>query len=690
MEQLPISIKQTCRHGQSLIELLIVIAILALVLPAILTSLIASREGKIQHNHRLDAAQLLTETNDSLRVIREAGWSNIATNGTYHPAISGSSWALAANAETINGLTRQVVVSSVYRDTNNAIVASGGTLDPSTKKAVITISWSTPVASSLQSTLYLSRYLDNATYIQTTQAQFDTGTKTNVQTTNTSDGEVTLSPNVKGKWCEPQLAPVTIDLPGIPRAVSATEGHVYVATGVNAVSSEDSFAHVLVSNTDPPTFTLHGKGQGYRTNAVFGEPNWGYIATTNNSKGIVIFNLNQYSDAVNKIYQEAGYFNVVDDKNRNVTTDADTVFVLNNRGYVTAGNYLYVFDLSSKSGSRPKIGTRISFANSGDTGGEIFGRVVGSKTYMYISVIGSTPNELEIADVTSYPSQWGIVGGLNIEPNNCSSLESGQAIYVKPDSTRAYVSSINDTTFKEFFVVNTTNKSNPSLVGGFATNPPCTNGGGYEAGGMNPEQSVVVGAQENRAIIVGTDSASDSINSQEYQVLDLTNEATPIKCGGLQFDQGIFGIAAVTETDGDAYAYIITGDTAHELKVIQGGPDGNYVDTGSYESAPFDNNFTTAFNRFTPTFTQPTNTTVNFQVAIADAVSGSCFGASYNYVGPDGTANTFFTSTSQIKLDDDNTAYENPARCFRYKTYFTTTNYNSTPILQQIVVNYSP
>ena len=678
------------QQGVSLIELLIVIGMLAIVIPVLATAFIDSNEGKVQHDHRLEAAQLLKETQDALRVIRESGWSNVSTNGTYHPTISGSSWSLVAGTQNVGGIFRQIVISDVYRDTNNAIVTSGGSIDPSTKKIVITTSWTTPIANSLQSTMYLTRYLDNATYTQTTQAEFNTGTLTNVQATNTSGGEVTLATNVKGKWCEPQIAPVTIDLPGIPRAVTATEGHVYVATGVNAVSSEDSFAHVLVGNTDPPTFTLHGKGKGYRTNAVFGEPNYGYIATTNNTKEVVIFNLNQYSDAPNKVYAESGYFNTVTNSGGSDSVDANALFILGNRGYVTAGNYLYTFDLSSKSGSRPRIGNRISFADSGDIAGEIYGRVVGNKTYIYISIIGSTVEEMKIADVTSYPSQWGIVGSINIEPNNCSSLESGQAIYVKPDGTRAYLASVNDTNFKEFFVVNTSNKTNLSLVGGFATNPPCTNGGGYEAGGMNPEQSVVVGTNEDRVVLVGTDDAGTTGNSEEYQVLNLSSESTPVKCGALQFDQGIFGVAAVKETDGDAYAYIITGDTAHELKVIQGGPDGYYVESGTYESTTFDAGFATAFNRFIPSSTQPANTTINFQIALADPVSGSCSGATFNYVGPDGTSGTYFTTTSQIPFNNDGTSYENPARCFRYRAYLSTTNPNATPLFDNIVTNYSP
>ncbi len=678
------------RRGQSIIEILVVIALLAILLPSLSTALVSSREGKVQHNRRIEAVQLLKDTESALRSIREAGWSNISTNGTFHPVRSGNSWTLQSGTDTVNTITRSVVVSSVLRDSNGAIVTSGGTVDPSTKQIVVTLSWNSPIASSLSSTFYLARFLDNASYLQTTQADFNTGTLTNVQTTNSAGGEVTLLPNTKGKWCEPHLSPVTIDLPGIPRAVSAIEGHVFTATGVNAVSSETSFAHVLVANTEPPSFTLHGIGKGYRTYAVSGDANWGYIATSNNTKEVVIFNLNQYSDIPNKVYAESGSFNTTTNFNGSDSTDADTVFVLNNRGYVTAGHYLYVFDLASKTGARPKIGQRIQFANSGDKAGEIYGRVVGSKTYIYVAIIGSTPEEMKIIDVTSYSSQWGVVGSINIEPNNCSSLESGQAIFVNSAGNRAYLSSVNDTTFKEFFVVNTTTKTSPSLVGGFATNPPCTNGGGYEAGGMDPEQSVVVGINNDRAILVGTDDAGDSVNSEEYQVLDLSSESSPAHCGGLHFDQGIFGVAAVKETDGDAYAYLITGDTAQELKVIQGGPDGYYVDSGQYESAIFDLGYATAYNNFIPSFTQPSNTTANFQVAIADAVSGSCAAATYQFVGPDGTSGTYYTTNTPITLDDNGSGFENPGRCFRYRMYLSSSDLNSTPTVNSVQVNYSP
>lgn len=685
-------------HGQSLVELLLAIAFAGIILPVLIVSFVSSREGKPQQEQRIQAVSLLKETQEAVRSVREQGWSAFSVDGTYHPVATASAWSLAPGIEVANGFTRSLVISSVTRDASTgAIVSSGGVPDVSTKKVTASVSWSGPLGSSVSATMYLTRYLGNLGYQETTQAQFTQGTLTTANVTNTNGGEVILATNTKGQWCGPNLSLAAVTLPGVPNAVYATEGNIYAATGQTSLSSQDSFAHVTVANTDPPTSTLSGKLRGYQTTAVFGEPGWGYIATTNNTKEVVIANLAQYDDTPNKILHEQGYFNTTTNPGSSDSSDANALFVTtdvngNQRGYVTAANYLYVFNLSSKTGSRPRIGNRIQFANSGDRAGGIYVRNSGGSTYAFIAVIGSTPEELKIVNVTNHTisSQWRVVGDINIEPNNCSSLESGKSVYVTTDGTRAYVSSTNDANFKEFFTINTTSKSNPTLVGGFASNPPCTNGGGYETGGMDPAQSFVVPGVLNRAILVGTD-ATGGANSQEYQILDLTNEANPTQCGGLQLDQGVYGIAAVKETDGDAYAYIITGDAGNQLKIIQGGPDGVYLDAGVYESPIFDAGYQRVFNRISASTTLPAQTNVQFQVAVAEAVAGSCTGATFDYVGPDGTPATYFPATGgTIPQNDDGSDYENPGRCVRYKAFLSTTDYNATPIINDVTVNYSP
>ncbi len=129
-----------------------------------------------------------------------------------------------------------------------------------------------------------------------------------------------------------------------------------------------------------------------------------------------------------------------------------------------------------------------------------------------------------------------------------------------------------------------------------------------------------------------------------------------------------------------------------QLKIIQGGPDGNYVDQGTYESSTLDAGYTTTFNRFVATSIIPSDQqTLQLQFAIADAVSGSCNGANYVFTGPDGNTNTYYSPTSgAIYLSSGGNGYVNPGRCFKYKVYMSTTDYNTTPVLQDISVNYSP
>src|SRR3990167_5118912 len=156
------------QDGQALVELLVAFAFASVLLPGLITGLVASREGKAQNAQRLEATGLLREGQEALRVIRETSWATVETNGTYHPQGSGASWQLISGSETINGYTRQITISDAYRDANGNIVSAGGTPDPSTKKAIITVSWNTPYTSHVTSTIYLTRFLNNTIFTQTT------------------------------------------------------------------------------------------------------------------------------------------------------------------------------------------------------------------------------------------------------------------------------------------------------------------------------------------------------------------------------------------------------------------------------------------------------------------------------------------------------------------------------------------
>jgi hypothetical protein len=136
---------------------------------------------------------LLHEATEAVRTVREQGWTTIATNGVYHPVISGSDWALAGGSETIDGFVRQVTISAAQRDSSGVLVPSGGTDDPATKHIAVSVAWSTPYSGSVTSDIYLSRWKNNAAWAQTTQADFTAGTATDTTVTNTSGGEVELA-----------------------------------------------------------------------------------------------------------------------------------------------------------------------------------------------------------------------------------------------------------------------------------------------------------------------------------------------------------------------------------------------------------------------------------------------------------------------------------------------------------------
>jgi hypothetical protein len=277
--------------------------------------------------------------------------------------------------------------------------------------------------------------------------------------------------------------------------------------------------------------------------------------------------------------------------------------------------------------------------------------------------VSGSGNKLQIIDISN-PANPSVIGFVNFSGSN------GQDVFVTSTGTRAYLVTTSNSTGPEFYVIDTSSKSGSRPILGT-----------YETNGMSPKAITVVTG--NIAILVGN-------GGEEYQSVSVANETTPLRCGGAQVDSGINGVASVLESDGDAYSYIITGDASAELKIIEGGPGGQYASSGTYESKAFDAGFLTAFNRMTYTATTPESTTLQLQVASADQVAGSCQNANYQFVGPDGTGSSFFSANGVFPFNDDSIGFENPGRCLKYKVFFSTSDPTKTPIFSDISINYSP
>lgn len=547
--------------GQSLIEILVGMGVAAVLLPAIFTAVMATREGRVAANQNLQFAALVREMHEAVRSVRARGWTQFAVNGVFHPQVISNQWQLALGSEVVDGLTRSI------------LIADDGS-DQSSKKVTL-------MAGTLIEDIYLTRYLDNLIFTQTLQSEFDGGVKSGTITTNITGGEITLGSGGQGNWCEPNLSIAALDLPknGVANALSAVEGLVFAGTGDNA--SGVSFAKVVINNTNPPTMAVSGTFDGYKTNAVFGEPSYAYLATDNNTKEIVIINLSNLT--------EIGSFNAPGSNSGTSIVTSGSV------GFMTSANKMYSFDLSSHTGARTQLGN-VTLAGNGK---KIF--IVG--TYAYV-VNSGTSNQLQIIDISN-PNSLSIVGQVSLGSSG------GVDVYVNSVGTRAYVAT------SGLYIVNISNKASPSLISSYSPN------------GMTPKGLTVVTG--NKVILVGS-------GGEEYQVVDITTENALVRCGGLNIDSGVNGVSSVLEQDGDAYSNIITGDTTSELKIIAGGPGGRYTSSGTYTSASFNPGYSTSFNRLSFSGSIPVNTDLKAQIA----VSTDC--QSFIYIGPDGTSNTFYST----------------------------------------------
>lgn len=976
------------QKGQSLVELLIAIGLATLILPALLTGLAAGRGGRAQQEQRLEASAYLKQTQEAVRSVAERGWSNIETNGTYHSVVSGGRFVLANGAQSIDGYSISIVVSDTNRDSGGAIISSGGTVDPSTKKVVTNVSWITPFVSTVSTTSYYTRH-KNLAYTETTQSEFSLGTFENMQATNVTGGELKLINNNKAKWCSPAFSTATIDLPdGPPVAVAATANvstdipnDVYVVTAPTTSNSIKMAYINVTANTATPTATLRGKftlnssefsvgysppgGTGldnsFKTTDVkyyksSGNNTYALLGTNLPNKEVIAVLVNdnnpandetsagEFEDPVNNIYKYKTFFNtkihanyaaaantgfltaasnaadsggdgdgfasnptraytdnnsfavdtnsgngtgvdcagVDKDKHRfynydinvppgadidgidvrldarvdntagaprmcvqlswdggttwttakttnnlttsevaytlgnasdtwgrswtetdltnsnfrlrvvNISSDvnrdfsldwaavriyytnnnfdqspfgygATTIAVLEDRGYMASGGYLYTFDLSNidskSSGSGlDMLGCRIELSGyecspstaakygSGATGSnwsttspihpdcsdggnielnatnDIFPVKVGSNTYVYVAVGGVTDREFEIVDVTNVPttissptissnscgrlsggnSAWKTISGLDFNSQS-GTEEAANSVFARADGNRAYISSNggidgNDNGVpdsKQFYIINTSNKTTPAFLSGAPGSPSYgpTSGFYYGTGAnaqLYPRRSLTV-LNGERVVLVGSDGDPDPANAEEYQVLNSSTEATPAYCAGINFDQGFNDLTSVSEADSDNFVYMVANTTVNELKIIEGGADDAvFVSTGSFTSAPFDGINESMFNRFFTTTNVPSQTTLNFQIAVADPVGGSCTSANYVYVGPDGTSGTFFNSASELPKNSDGSGYENAGRCMRYKVYMTSSDQLQTPTVFDFGVNYSP
>src|SRR5205814_2119924 len=133
----------------------------------------------------------------------------------------------------------------------------------------------------------------------------------------------------------------------------------------------------------------------------------------------------------------------------------------------------------------------------------------------------------------------------------------------------------------------------------------------------------------------------------------------------------------VTSTDsGGTWATDTTRDFNFKTYMQAGyASSGNFI-SGAKDANPALGNAPT-WGTLSWTATVPANTTLKFQAAASNNAAGV-----FNFVGPDGTANTFFTSGASL-------AQFNGFRFLKYKVFFTTTAGTITPTLNDVTTCFN-
>ncbi|MEK7195391.1 MAG: hypothetical protein AAB655_01715 [Patescibacteria group bacterium] len=157
------------KAGQSLIEVLIAITVGVFLVIAAATVIVPSLKINTQAGRVQTGSALAKELMDNIRVWAERDWHNVlglSTSSVYHYRISTSSSPFSAvlgdELVMVSGLQfrRYFYLDDARRDSNDSIIASGGSYDPSTKKITVIYSWPQGATNSLQ--FYVTRFRNNA------------------------------------------------------------------------------------------------------------------------------------------------------------------------------------------------------------------------------------------------------------------------------------------------------------------------------------------------------------------------------------------------------------------------------------------------------------------------------------------------------------------------------------------------
>lgn len=635
----------------SLVEILIAIGMFGLICTSIIFFSVEVFSSTYNFQRKVNADIYREKVFREVSFIKDHSWEKILANTSTSPMYiiqNGDDYEIVEGTFSFGDISYYITIENVKRDSNGEI-ADSGTIDPHSRKIILHFTWEDKLGRDVEyTTSFFVNDWNTYTWVQTSQEDFNHGSNYQTRVTNNSGGEVTLQQIFYPDWCRPTLAINQYDIPGnaTAKTLFSKIGTTYLGTGGNATGS--SLTKLNITGVENPTINVEGTFNGYLTNNIFVEGNYAYLATTDNSKEVVIVDISTTP------YTEIGYFNT------SRTEDANSVYVVGNIGYVAAGRYVFTFDLSSKTGSRTQLGMKQVSLNQNLFQTASVSQIIVRDNYLYASLHNDW-YELAIVDVTN-PSNMIITSQTSV--NNQQTLD----VAINSSATRIYFGTSNSSSEREFFILDISSKSGARpIISSYDTNGMSVNG-------------IAIIEEHNRAILVGT-------GGEEYQVIDISNENSLSKCGGMEYNSGINDIDAVKDADNNSFSYIVTNNTTSDFQIIRGGPGlgggesgYGYARDGYYTTQVFDSKSSnTSYFHISWDVYIPSNSTTTFQVRVGDTADLS----SVPFIGPDGTSNTYFTNNEGSQIINLNNK-----RYFQARAYFTSDG-TATPILRSVTLNYA-
>ena len=441
-------------------------------------------------------------------------------------------------------------------------------------------------------------------------------------TSNTAELTVMGGMSTGTTWAIPNQSG-SLNLSG---TTAANDVAVDTSTNRAYVVNGTGLSIINISNLAAPTL-LGTFNAGVQINSVYQVGNYAYLASTSGTAELVIVNVTNPAAPT-----QAGTLNLTG------TTAANTITV--------SGSYAYIGKvLDTKSGDNEFFICNISnpaaptLAGSFNLSGSVFSIKV-SGNYAYLATAIGTA-ELTVINITNpaAPTQAGTF--------NTAGTAAGSGIFLANGYT--YLTEQSNSGGAEMFILNASNPASISQVGA------------YE-----------VGANVNNIAVSGNYAfLATAKTGQQFSVVDVTNPAAPV----------LYSSLSQSTNNNIAFAnnvvYLASTNTTSEFIIVQPSTLTGAIH-GTYESATFDAGSTVGFNALSFTVTAPSGTSFYFQIAT------NTNNATWNYVGPDGTNGTQYTSGGAIPINASSGRY------LRFKAWLNTVDNTKSPIISDVTVNYSP